>query len=259
MTTNRRRALRHLVDIRRRPCVKCRARIIPPGRGTSKYPQPPGTGKSHFLRRCCLRCGNPAVRRPIRPFRVIVLNSTAHQSRDCVGAGGRPGGWSGQPTRVVENERPPSTVHAETYAAATTLSRPGSATSATSTSARMKEQWRVSWAEPPLRPGPAIPAPHPWRAHQCVAAVAFGGDGRTLASGSYERYRAALRRSPAPPGPPHRASHRPAQKRRPGVCVPWEEKRAELPPFQVDEALARRTWERVDSLGYSFCWVSLTW
>lgn len=51
----------------------------------------------------------------------------------------------------------------------------------------------------------------------------------------------------------------PVQKRRPGVCVPWEEKKAELPAFQGDEALARRTWERVDGLGYGFCWVSLTW
>jgi methoxylated aromatic compound---corrinoid protein Co-methyltransferase len=44
-----------------------------------------------------------------------------------------------------------------------------------------------------------------------------------------------------------------------GVCVPWEEKRAELQPIQGDETLARRTWERVDRLGYTFCWVSLTW
>jgi hypothetical protein len=47
--------------------------------------------------------------------------------------------------------------------------------------------------------------------------------------------------------------------RKPGVLVPWSEKKAELPPFQGDEAPARRTWERVDSLGYTFCWVSLTW
>jgi methoxylated aromatic compound---corrinoid protein Co-methyltransferase len=51
----------------------------------------------------------------------------------------------------------------------------------------------------------------------------------------------------------------PEQKRRIGVCVPWEEKKTELPPFQADEAVARRAWERVDSLGYTFCWVSLTW
>jgi hypothetical protein len=48
-------------------------------------------------------------------------------------------------------------------------------------------------------------------------------------------------------------------QRNPGVLVPWAEKKAELPPIQGDEALARRTWERVDSLGYTFCWVSLTW
>ena len=59
---------------------------------------------------------------------------------------------------------------------------------------------------------------------------------------------------PVPQGIPS-----PTQKRRPGVCVPWEDKKLELPPFQGDEALARRTWERIDSLGYTFCWVSLTW
>jgi len=59
---------------------------------------------------------------------------------------------------------------------------------------------------------------------------------------------------PVPQGIPS-----PTQKRKPGVCVPWEDKKLELPPFQGDEALARRTWERIDSLGYTFCWVSLTW
>jgi hypothetical protein len=59
---------------------------------------------------------------------------------------------------------------------------------------------------------------------------------------------------PAPQGIPS-----PLQRRLPGVLVPWEEKKAELPQIQGDEALARRTWERVDSLGYTFCWVSLTW
>ena len=41
---------------------------------------------------------------------------------------------------------------------------------------------------------------------------------------------------------------------RPGVCVPWEEKLKELPPIQGDEALARRIWEEVDSLGNTFIW-----
>lgn len=43
-------------------------------------------------------------------------------------------------------------------------------------------------------------------------------------------------------------------KRLPGVCVPWEEKRAELPPISGDEALVKRVWEDVDSLGYVYIW-----
>lgn len=50
-----------------------------------------------------------------------------------------------------------------------------------------------------------------------------------------------------------------AQARQPGVCVPWEQKKQHLPAIAGDESLARRTWEMVDSLGYGFCWVNLTW
>ena len=49
------------------------------------------------------------------------------------------------------------------------------------------------------------------------------------------------------------------QKRRPGVCIPWEEKRNELSPIVEREELAQKAWEDVDSLGYGFCWVNLTW
>ncbi|MCP4167204.1 MAG: hypothetical protein GY759_15140 [Chloroflexi bacterium] len=51
----------------------------------------------------------------------------------------------------------------------------------------------------------------------------------------------------------------PEQKRDPGVVVPWEEKKADLPPIQGDEQIARDTWELVDGLGYGFLWVNLTW
>jgi hypothetical protein len=51
----------------------------------------------------------------------------------------------------------------------------------------------------------------------------------------------------------------PEQKRKPGVCVPWEVKRQELPGFEGDESLARQVWEEVDSMGYGYCWVNLTW
>lgn len=49
------------------------------------------------------------------------------------------------------------------------------------------------------------------------------------------------------------------QKRAQGVCVPWEQKRMELPPIVEREELAKNTWELVDSLGYGFLWVNLTW
>jgi hypothetical protein len=49
------------------------------------------------------------------------------------------------------------------------------------------------------------------------------------------------------------------QKRKPGVCIPWEQKRNELPEIFGNEDLVRSVWEDVDGLGYGFCWVNLTW
>jgi hypothetical protein len=49
------------------------------------------------------------------------------------------------------------------------------------------------------------------------------------------------------------------QYRKPGVCVPWEVKRAELPRIMEHEELTQKVWEEVDSLGYGFLWVNLTW
>ncbi|MHB1038557.1 MAG: uroporphyrinogen decarboxylase family protein [Pirellulales bacterium] len=40
----------------------------------------------------------------------------------------------------------------------------------------------------------------------------------------------------------------------PGQCVPWEQKRAQLPPLQGDEALARRVWEGIDGLANMYAW-----
>ena len=45
--------------------------------------------------------------------------------------------------------------------------------------------------------------------------------------------------------------------RRPGVCIPWEEKVKELPPIPGDEELARKVWEDVDSLAYLYIWQCL--
>ncbi|MBN1837961.1 MAG: hypothetical protein JW820_19035, partial [Spirochaetales bacterium] len=49
------------------------------------------------------------------------------------------------------------------------------------------------------------------------------------------------------------------QTRPPGVCIPWDEKKKELPTFAAPEDLARKTWEEVDAMGYAFCWINLTW
>ncbi len=43
-------------------------------------------------------------------------------------------------------------------------------------------------------------------------------------------------------------------ERPPGVCIPWEEKLAELPPISGDEELVREVWEEVDSLAYTYVW-----
>ena len=42
--------------------------------------------------------------------------------------------------------------------------------------------------------------------------------------------------------------------RRPGVCVPWADEVARLPPIQARPDLLRRIWEEVDHFGYTFIW-----
>jgi len=46
-------------------------------------------------------------------------------------------------------------------------------------------------------------------------------------------------------------------KREPGVCVPWEEKKAELGELTGDEELVKRVWEDVDGFGYMYIWQCL--
>jgi len=45
--------------------------------------------------------------------------------------------------------------------------------------------------------------------------------------------------------------------REPGVCVPWEEKRKELPEIAGDEEIVKRVWEQVDGFGYMYIWQCL--
>jgi methoxylated aromatic compound---corrinoid protein Co-methyltransferase len=40
----------------------------------------------------------------------------------------------------------------------------------------------------------------------------------------------------------------------PGVCVPWDQKKAELPEITGDEKLVKKVWEQNDSLAYTFIW-----
>ncbi len=42
--------------------------------------------------------------------------------------------------------------------------------------------------------------------------------------------------------------------RKPGVCVPWEEKVKEWPPITGDAQLVRKVWEDVDAMAYTFVW-----
>jgi hypothetical protein len=44
------------------------------------------------------------------------------------------------------------------------------------------------------------------------------------------------------------------EPRPPGTCVPWDEKRKEIPSLAGDENLVRRVWEETDALGYMYIW-----
>ena len=43
-------------------------------------------------------------------------------------------------------------------------------------------------------------------------------------------------------------------ERKPGVCIPWEEKLKEIPEISGDPQLARKIWEDIDGLGYTYIW-----
>jgi len=49
-------------------------------------------------------------------------------------------------------------------------------------------------------------------------------------------------------------SDQPQPKKKPGVCIPWEEKAKELPEITGDAELVRRVWEEVDALAYTYVW-----
>ena len=41
---------------------------------------------------------------------------------------------------------------------------------------------------------------------------------------------------------------------RPGVCIPWEQQRRQIPNITGDQEQIRRIWEDIDSLGYVYIW-----
>ena len=43
-------------------------------------------------------------------------------------------------------------------------------------------------------------------------------------------------------------------KREPGTCIPWEEKRRELPPITGDKDLVEKIWRDNDALAYLYIW-----
>jgi uroporphyrinogen-III decarboxylase len=45
--------------------------------------------------------------------------------------------------------------------------------------------------------------------------------------------------------------------RAPGVCVPWAEKKQEIPALYGDEDIVRQVWEETDALGHMFIWQCL--
>ena len=43
-------------------------------------------------------------------------------------------------------------------------------------------------------------------------------------------------------------------ERKPGVCIPWEEKLKEIPEISGDPQLARKIWEDIDTFGNMYIW-----
>ncbi len=50
---------------------------------------------------------------------------------------------------------------------------------------------------------------------------------------------------------------RPQPRIKPGVCIPWEEKRRETPEILGDEELVQRVWDQIEGLGNTFIWQCL--
>jgi hypothetical protein len=42
--------------------------------------------------------------------------------------------------------------------------------------------------------------------------------------------------------------------KKPGVCMPWEEKRKEIDQIKGDEQLFKQVWEEADEMAYTYIW-----
>lgn len=45
--------------------------------------------------------------------------------------------------------------------------------------------------------------------------------------------------------------------KKPGVCIPWEEKIKEYEKITGDKEIVKTVWEDVDSLAYQYIWFCL--
>lgn len=74
----------------------------------------------------------------------------------------------------------------------------------------------------------------------------------------YGVYRSSSSPAKSPVMPEVRAAGLPAwvsaPRVPPGVCLPWETKRSELPPISGDEQILRRVWNDIDGLAYLYIW-----
>jgi hypothetical protein len=76
----------------------------------------------------------------------------------------------------------------------------------------------------------------------------------------YGVYRSPSSASPALPDPPAPGATVglpawiAAPAPRPGVCLPFEQKLAELPPIVGDTDLVRRVWDDIEGLSYLYIW-----
>lgn len=49
------------------------------------------------------------------------------------------------------------------------------------------------------------------------------------------------------------------QKRKPGICISWEEKQKEFPSIKGDKKMVQEMWEQNDAFGYFFIWQNFLW